>query len=113
MKDKNGVELNLKDKVLTYSPEDRHQEIVGELIQFLGLNSICCAAYIYFPTVKQNGFCVTQVRFDRELEKIEAAVVVDKIKKLTPVINDHICPHCGNDRCSKSEVSCWICGGRL
>jgi hypothetical protein len=28
-------------------------------------------------------------------------------------INDYICPCCGNDRCSKSELICWKCGGNL
>lgn len=30
-----------------------------------------------------------------------------------PTINDHTCPHCGNTACSKSEQSCWKCGGSL
>ena len=28
-------------------------------------------------------------------------------------INDHTCPGCGNTRCSKSERTCWRCGGKL
>jgi hypothetical protein len=28
-------------------------------------------------------------------------------------VNDHICPSCRNDRCSKSEKSCWKCGNSL
>lgn len=30
-----------------------------------------------------------------------------------PAINNHICPHCKNDRVSKTEKSCWLCGGLL
>lgn len=26
------------------------------------------------------------------------------------VINDHVCPSCKNDKCSKAEKSCWKCG---
>lgn len=26
------------------------------------------------------------------------------------VINDHVCPACKNDKCSKTEKSCWKCG---
>jgi hypothetical protein len=33
--------------------------------------------------------------------------------KIGPPINDHVCPTCKNDRCSKSEKSCWKCGGKL
>jgi hypothetical protein len=29
------------------------------------------------------------------------------------VINDHICPTCSNNRCSKSEKTCWRCGNKL
>jgi len=28
-------------------------------------------------------------------------------------INDHVCPHCKNDRVSSIEKSCWLCGGSL
>lgn len=28
-------------------------------------------------------------------------------------VNDFTCPHCKNNRCSKSEKSCWLCGGKL
>src|SRR5271165_2392511 len=27
--------------------------------------------------------------------------------------NDHVCPSCKNDRCSKTEKSCWKCGAVL
>ena len=30
-----------------------------------------------------------------------------------PPVNDHTCPACGNNRCSKTEKSCWRCGGLL
>lgn len=28
-------------------------------------------------------------------------------------VNDHVCPTCKNDRVSKTEASCWKCGGKL
>jgi hypothetical protein len=28
-------------------------------------------------------------------------------------INDYVCPTCQNNRCSKSEIKCWRCGGVL
>lgn len=28
-------------------------------------------------------------------------------------VNDHVCPSCNNNRCSKSEKSCWRCGSSL
>lgn len=28
-------------------------------------------------------------------------------------VNNHICPCCGNDKVSKTERSCWKCGGNL
>jgi hypothetical protein len=28
-------------------------------------------------------------------------------------INDHVCPACWNDKCSKTEKSCWKCGSPL
>lgn len=35
------------------------------------------------------------------------------LKATAAVVNDHVCPSCGNDRCSKQERSCWKCGNRL
>ncbi len=43
---------------------------------------------------------------------MDIKVCLDGLKKL-PAINNHICPHCKNDRVSKSEASCWKCGGNL
>ena len=31
----------------------------------------------------------------------------------TVAVNDYVCPTCKNDRCSKSEKTCWKCGGTL
>lgn len=28
-------------------------------------------------------------------------------------VNDHVCPCCRNERVSKSEKTCWKCGGNL
>lgn len=29
------------------------------------------------------------------------------------VVNNHVCPSCGNNRVNKDERSCWKCGGSL
>jgi hypothetical protein len=39
--------------------------------------------------------------------------VVIPVSSNGPVINDHTCPTCRNDRCSKSEKTCWKCGYAL
>lgn len=41
--------------------------------------------------------------------------VVSKVTQSSSVstINDYVCPGCKNDKCSKSEVKCWKCGGLL
>lgn len=31
----------------------------------------------------------------------------------SPAINNHTCPTCQNNRCSKAERICWKCGGNL
>ncbi len=28
-------------------------------------------------------------------------------------VNDHTCPSCHNTKCSKTETTCWKCGGAL
>jgi hypothetical protein len=35
------------------------------------------------------------------------------VHKQTIAMNDHTCPSCGNDKCSKAEKSCWKCGATL
>lgn len=39
--------------------------------------------------------------------------LVDASAQTTVAVNNHTCPHCKNDRCSKTEKSCWRCGGKL
>lgn len=39
-------------------------------------------------------------------------VSVSKTDTLVAV-NDHTCKWCNNNRCSKTEKSCWKCGGKL
>ena|SRR6266446_1680116 len=39
--------------------------------------------------------------------------ISDPVSVTSPLVNDHTCPTCKNDRCSKSEKSCWKCGGLL
>lgn len=36
-----------------------------------------------------------------------------KPKTSSMAINDHTCPTCKNNRCSKTEKSCWKCGNKL
>ena len=36
-----------------------------------------------------------------------------EVQTQTTVMNDHTCPSCGNDKCSKNEKSCWKCGSSL
>jgi hypothetical protein len=35
------------------------------------------------------------------------------VHEQTIAMNDHACPSCGNDKCSKAEKSCWKCGASL
>ena len=32
---------------------------------------------------------------------------------MAPAVNDHTCKFCGNTSCSKTEKSCWKCGGLI
>ncbi len=47
-------------------------------------------------------------------EPIHANVTVSSNTAINaPAINNHTCPTCRNDRCSKTEKSCWKCGSKL
>lgn len=35
------------------------------------------------------------------------------VEDMQPAINNHVCPHCKNERVNKTEKSCWLCGGLL
>jgi hypothetical protein len=39
--------------------------------------------------------------------------IYDALTTASKPINDHVCPSCGNDKVSKTERSCWKCGGKL
>lgn len=46
---------------------------------------------------------------------ISKATIPSVVKEAasTLAVNDHTCKACGNDRCSKTEKSCWKCGNKL
>lgn len=49
-------------------------------------------------------------KFDQWIIKIYPE---SKDVNVNQIINDHTCPSCKNDRCSRSEKSCWKCGEKL
>ena len=54
------------------------------------------------------------VFFPNEIEKIHFTAD-DTTANIGSIIaiNDHICKTCSNERCSKTEKSCWRCGAAL
>lgn len=110
MKDKNGTNLEIGDKVFTWSPDDIHQDVMGEVIKFVGAKDITSAAYIQFSDKDVPSLHQVQVRFDREMVKVPSKM---DITVVSSTVNDHVCSHCKNERCSKSEKNCWRCGGPL
>lgn len=42
-----------------------------------------------------------------------AQVMQAPVTSAAVTINDHTCPGCHNTKCSKSEKTCWKCGGAL
>jgi hypothetical protein len=46
-------------------------------------------------------------------KQFEAEVAVAAVNTSGKAINDHVCPSCGNKRCSRTEKLCWLCGGSL
>lgn len=53
--------------------------------------------------------------FDSDENDSEVSDVSTNSNVISPtqVVNDHTCLSCGNTRCSKTEKSCWKCGGKL
>lgn len=50
----------------------------------------------------------------QEIDDAEQPIIVKSISSgVTPAINDHVCPLCKNNRCSKTEKECWRCGNPL
>lgn len=45
-------------------------------------------------------------------DEVKAEIIIAKSNNLA-VVNDYICPTCKNNRCSKSEKTCWKCGNPL
>jgi hypothetical protein len=56
---------------------------------------------------------------DKHLTHHDWLVAVASTISIIPVVsssiavNDHTCPTCKNDHCSKTEKSCWKCGSNL
>jgi len=55
---------------------------------------------------KDNRFWTYKVIGDRE--EFQKTITASGV-----AINDHVCPVCGNNRCSKTEKICWRCGNSL
>lgn len=49
---------------------------------------------------------------DHALRMIKSGTLPPPMPEVV-AINDHICPGCGNNKCSKAERTCWKCGGAL
>lgn len=49
---------------------------------------------------------------DHALRMIKSGTLPPPMPEVV-AINDHICPGCGNNKCSKTERTCWKCGGTL
>lgn len=115
MKDKNNVELLSGDNVLTWHPDDRHSDIIGK-IQSVDNTPGAEFAYVIFGAFKPRK----QVRYPWEMIKVgvsnalpENIPAVKAPSPMASVVNNHVCPTCKNNRCSRSERICWRCGGAL
>ena len=50
---------------------------------------------------------------DRFVRCLNQPAIITVPSAGSAAINNHTCPSCGNNRCSTSEKSCWLCGGKL
>ena len=67
----------------------------------------------WFNTLPKHLQSTFEVRPMNSLPSTIAGINLGINAGTMPAINDHICPSCKNDRVSKSEASCWKCGGKL
>lgn len=44
---------------------------------------------------------------------LEKKSIISNTSNPSAAINDHVCPTCKNNRCSKTEKKCWLCGNPL
>ena len=66
----------------------------------------------------KNGIDYCEIPLSRAISNTDLIgnnlpVELQEPSNVFTAINDHICRHCGNNRVSKSEKSCWKCGGSL
>ena len=57
--------------------------------------------------------CSSQEEFEELISKLGFVKSATTTTNIIAAVNDHICSHCGNNRVSKAEKSCWKCGGLL
>ncbi len=57
---------------------------------------------------RHNNSAITSEVIDKVVYNPKA---VKELKKfMSPAVNDYTCPNCKNDKCSRTEKSCWLCG---
>lgn len=54
-----------------------------------------------------------QGTFNFEIRRLDGSKENDKVIISSVPINDRKCSSCGNERCSSTESSCWLCGAKL
>jgi hypothetical protein len=82
------------------------------------LEVVCVNCNMRFRQHQGNGktnagwSCLNKNTYFKDPNRLESAKTSAPVSNQS-VVNDHTCPTCKNDRCSKSEKTCWKCGNKL
>ena len=77
-----------------------------------------------FGNMDCNPFCVDikhDLYYDDSIPAVKfgafstlaSSVTATTVAVNESLVNDHTCGHCGNNRCSKQEKTCWKCGATI
>lgn len=61
-------------------------------------------------TIIRRGVLTAPLTTVMSSETLTDSYKVNMVPQSTKAINDYVCPACHNNKCSKTEKSCWKCG---
>jgi hypothetical protein len=70
---------------------------------------ICCNRSIFINDTDSEEFSMENLL----IMQPQSSKIDSSVSGPTVIVDDHVCPACGNTKCSRQEKSCWKCGSSL
>lgn len=96
--------------------EERYRNAIEEVL--IQLDYVCYYTTTQSPYLRVRTEYICRHGYDPpsyipHTAEVDPSCPVCNTSPKENLVNDYVCPGCGNDRVSKCEQTCWKCGGNL